>query len=108
MGYKVREYVSASGQCPYRTWLDALDEVVRARIQARILRFEQGNLGDCKRVSNGLYEARFMFGSGYRVYFGMRKGELLLLLCGGDKRTQRRDIHRALAYWTDYLKHGAS
>jgi putative addiction module killer protein len=66
----VREYLTADGKNPYREWLDTLDVAPRARIQARVLRFSTGNLGDHKSVGGGVWEARVMFGPGYRIYFG--------------------------------------
>jgi putative addiction module killer protein len=66
----VREYLTASGKSPFRQWLETLDTVTRARIQARVLRFESGNMGDHKSVGAGVWEARVAFGPGYRIYFG--------------------------------------
>ena len=63
----VREYLTADGKNPYREWLDTLDIMPRARIQARVLRFSTGNLGDHKSVGGGVWEARVMFGPGYRI-----------------------------------------
>jgi len=83
-------------------WLDELDSVARARIQARIFRFEAGNLGDVEPVGGGVIEAKFNFGAGYRVYFGLAAGHLVLLLLGGNKKTQKRDIEQAKSYWTEW------
>ena len=63
----VREYLTADGKNPYREWLGTLDVTPRARIQARVLRFSTGNLGDHKSVGGGVWEARVMFGPGYRI-----------------------------------------
>ena len=63
----VREYLTADRRNPYREWLDTLDVAPRARIQARVLRFSTGNLGDHKSVGGGVWEARVMFGPGYRI-----------------------------------------
>jgi putative addiction module killer protein len=104
--YIVREYLTASGRNPFRDWLDALDVSVKARLQARILRFESGNLGDCKSIGAGVQEARLDFGPGYRLYFGMEGRDLVLLLIGGTKRTQSRDIEQARKFWLDYLERG--
>ena len=92
---RVREYVDRKGISPFRNWLDSLDVTTKARIQARILRIESGNLGDLKSVDGGAMELRFDFGPGYRVYFGKDGATLILLLTGGDKRSQRKDIKRA-------------
>lgn len=83
-------------------WLHSLDKVIRARIEARVFSFELGNLGDYKPLKGGVYEARLMFGSGYRIYFGLTSGECLVLLTGGDKSTQSKDIRQAKEYWLDY------
>ena len=104
MALRVREYQTADGSTPFRDWLGTLDRAVRARIQARVLRFELGNLGDCKSVGAGVQEARVMFGPGYRIYFASDRKSLVLLLAGGTKSTQAQDIRRAKRYWQDYLK----
>lgn len=102
---RVRQYITRSGLIPYRLWLSSLKDVrTRARIQSRILRIESGNFGDCCSVGHGVYELRLDFGSGYRVYFGMDGNALILLLIGGDKSSQRRDIKKARFFWMEYLE----
>jgi putative addiction module killer protein len=71
------------------------DARAKARIAARIQRATLGNLGDVESVGGGVSEMRIEYGPGYRVYFVTRKRELIVLLCGGDKSSQRRDIRRA-------------
>jgi putative addiction module killer protein len=100
----IREYVAADGTNPFRTWLARLDVVTRARIQARILRFESGNLGDHRSVGGGVWEARCDFGPGYRIYFAKPGLTIVLLLVGGDKASQRADIRKAQKFWADYLE----
>ena len=104
MAFAVREHVGADGRIPFRDWLGELDKAVRARIQARILRFETGNLGDHKSVGGGVWEARIDVGPGYRVYFGKSGREVILLLVGGDKSSQRGDIEQARKYWSEQEK----
>ena len=107
----VREYVTVEGANPFRSWLTRLDVTIRARIQARVMRFETGNLGDHRSVGLGVWEARCDFGPGYRIYFGRAGSRVVLLLLGGDKASQRSDIRTAHRYWRDYLEvttHGAS
>ena len=104
MAVTVREYETADGKVPFREWLDTLDRATRARVQARVVRFETGNLGDHKGVGGGVQEARVMFGPGYRLYFGQDGATLVLLLAGGSKGTQAKDIRRAQQYWRDYLR----
>jgi putative addiction module killer protein len=107
----VREYLTAQGKSPFRTWLKSLDVGVQARIQARVLRFENGNLGDHKAVGGGVWEARLDFGPGYRLYFGKEGVSMILLLAGGDKASQSNDISAAKRYWNDFrkeVKHGTA
>ena len=80
----------------FSAWLKALRDVRgRTKILARIQRLEDGNAGDLAPVGDGVSEMRIHFGPGYRVYYVNRGGELILLLCGGDKSTQPRDIEAA-------------
>jgi putative addiction module killer protein len=99
------EYVTASGTVPFREWLHTLkDPVTRARIRVRLNRVRMGNLGDCKPVGQGLLELRVPFGPGYRVYLSETGPRSVLLLYGGEKRGQVRDIERAQEYWVDYRR----
>ncbi len=81
----------------FRAWLDGLrDDNARVRIGIRIQRLERGNPGDVKPVGNGVSEMRIDYGPGYRIYFVQRGKTVVILLCGGDKRSQARDIVRAI------------
>ena len=102
MKLAIKEYLSADGKSYFAEWLRGLDIATRARIQARILRFEMGNLGDHKSVGKGVWEARVMFGPGYRIYFGKEGLSVILLLLGGDKSSQARDIRKARQLWKEY------
>ena len=104
MKFSVREYLTADGESPYREWIERLGTSVRARVQARVLRFELGNLGDHKSVGEGVWEARLAFGPGYRIYFGMHGRSVILLLLGGDKSSQAKDIREARKHWVDFLE----
>ena len=104
MKLTIREYVSADGRSCFREWLNSLAIPVRARIQARILRFETGNLGDHRLVGEGVWEARIMFGPGYRIYFGKEGRSIILLLLGGDKSSQAGDIRKARRLWREYFE----
>jgi putative addiction module killer protein len=100
---EVRHYVTRTGKDLFDSWLTELADVrAQAKIATRIDRLAAGNFGDCKSLRQGLYELRIDWGPGYRVYFGMIGREIVLLLCGGDKRKQAADIERALEYWKDY------
>ncbi|WP_423222800.1 type II toxin-antitoxin system RelE/ParE family toxin [Candidatus Amarolinea aalborgensis] len=99
------EYLTEDGRNPFREWLLSLrDAPMRARVRVRLNRVRLGNFGDSRGVGGGVSELRLHLGPGYRVYYGRRGNALVILLCGGDKGTQARDIQRAQAYWTDYLR----
>ena len=96
-------YVDEDGNEPFTKWLNALkDAKTRARIRRRLDRVGLGNLGDYQSVGEGVYELRLFFGPGYRIYFGEVDDTIVLLLCGGDKSTQSKDIKRAKSYWKTY------
>ena len=88
---------------PFTQWLNRLrDEKTRRRILLRLRRLEQGNFGDCKSLTGGVFELRLTFGSGYRIYYAVIDNNRIILLCGGDKGSQPGDINRARKYWNDY------
>jgi putative addiction module killer protein len=91
----------------FRAWLKGLrDRQAVARINTRIIRLRLGNPGDVSSVGDGVSELRLMFGPGYRVYYSvyyaMQAGELIILLAGGDKSTQERDIRMARELWRNW------
>lgn len=99
------EYLTEKGQNPFREWLEGLrDQQTRARIRVRLNRIRLGNFGDCKSVGGGVSELRIPHGPGYRVYFGRKGDTVVILLYGGDKSTQSKDIAIAQTYWNDYLR----
>jgi len=100
----VREFLARDGTSLYRNWLKTLDLSIRARVQARVLRFELGNLGDHKSIGDGVWEARLDFGPGYRLYFGKLGSSVVVLIVGGDKRSQPRDVASAKRAWAEFLK----
>lgn len=95
--------MSRAGRDIFGDWLADLKDVrARAKVAVRIDRIATGNFGDCKALREGLYELRIDWGPGYRVYYAMIGRQIVLLLCGGDKRKQSSDIERAFEYLEDY------
>jgi len=102
---QVRIYRLPQGVVPFLEWLQGLrDQQARQRIQARIARVRLGNMGDTRSVGEGVHELKVDHGPGYRIYFGQEGNELVILLCGGDKRTQNADIQTAKQYWSNYKR----
>lgn len=102
MGYKLKYYKTSNGKSPCKQWLNSLDLNTRVTIELRLDRVEEGNLGKCEPVGDSVYELKIYLGPGYRVYFGKIGLELILLLCGGDKGSQKKDIVKARQYFKDY------
>ena len=96
-------YRDPNDQAPYTEWFESIRDLkTRTQIQNRLDRIESGNLGDYRSVGDDVFELRFQFGPGYRIYFGQVGHTIVLLLCGGDKSSQNRDIKQAKAYWQEY------
>jgi putative addiction module killer protein len=103
MPFEAHRYATAAGVDVFAQWFAALaDRQAQARIRSRIDRIQRGLFGDCEPVGEGVWELRVDWGPGYRVYYARAGEVVLLLLCGGDKRTQDADINRAKGYWRDY------
>ena len=96
-------FEKAEGKCPFQEWLHNLKDIkARATIRARLERISLGNLGDCKSIGGGISELRISYGPGYRVYLGFDGVQYVVLLCGGDKGSQKRDLTKAKVLWEEY------
>lgn len=105
--YDVKDYVTADGKRPFREWLLGLkDRIAQAKLNARIARAEYGNFGDWKRIQGhqGLFEMREHHGAGYRVFYAIEEGEIILLLAGSTKKEQNKMIRVAAERLADYRK----
>ncbi|HSY34851.1 MAG TPA: type II toxin-antitoxin system RelE/ParE family toxin [Acidobacteriaceae bacterium] len=103
--YEIRHFLTTDGKDVYLEWRRKLTDMkARIAIDRRINRIELGNLGDHKFLADGVWELRIDVGPGYRVYYALSGPEIVLLLCGGDKRTQDADIVRASRYWRDWQR----
>jgi putative addiction module killer protein len=101
---EVLEYLDGSGHSPYAAWFDALNAEAAAKVAIAVTRLAQGNISNVKSVGSGIHEYRIDFGPGYRVYFGRDGERLVILVGGGTKKRQQRDIRDALSRWQDYKK----
>ena len=100
---EIETYRTRNGREPFTEWFNAIrDARAQSRIRARLVSLEHGNFGDYRSVGGGVFELRIHVGAGYRVYFGEVDSTIVLLLCGGDKASQTRDIQRAKTYWQEY------
>lgn len=99
---EIREYLDERGHSPFARWFTRLNAVVAARVTVALNRMESGNLSNVRGVGQGVLEYRMDFGPGYRVYFGRDGDALVILLAGGTKARQQRDIRNARARWQDY------
>lgn len=98
-------YQTLSGNAPFREWYDALGDIdAQVAVRARLARLRRGLFGDCKPVGDGVYELRIFIGPGYRLYMGLKQRRWIILLCGGDKSSQRHDVETAKLYWADYVR----
>jgi len=102
---EIVRYVREDGTEPFTQWLKTIrDTAAKANIAMRLLRIEAGNFGDSKPVGEGVSELRITTGPGYRVYYGMHGALLVILLCGGDKASQSKDIARARKFWMEWKR----
>ena len=100
----LRYYLASDGESPFEDWFSGLDAQAAAKIAVALARLEQGNFSNTKGVGEGVLEYRIDWGAGYRVYFGRDGDKLVILLTGGTKQRQRRDIEAAKALWMDYKR----
>ena len=108
--HTIAYYLTETGKKPFKDWLDGLKDVTaRAKIRVRLDRVRLGLLGDNRFVGEGVYELKIDHGPGYRVYYAREGNNVILLLLGGDKSQQAKDIAQAKDYWRDHqrrLRHG--
>ena len=91
---EIEIYALPSGKEPYIEWESRLNKDMQAVVRARLARIRGGNFGDSKSICNGIYELRIKYGPGFRIYYGKRGKTVVILLCGGDKSTQKRILKR--------------
>ncbi len=100
----VREFLDRQGSSPFAKWLADLDAIAAAKVTTALFRMAQGNFSNAKGVGAGVLEYRIDFGPGYRIYFGKDGDTVVILLGGGTKKRQNRDIAAAQNRWRDYTQ----
>ena len=96
-------YETESGNVPFREWFESLkDSKTQDILDARLLRLRSGNFGKYESLGLGLFELKIYYGPGYRIYFGIAGAKVILLLTGGNKSTQDKDIQTAHRYWKHF------
>ena len=105
---EIKKLELQNGLVPFDEWFDSVrDKKMQAVVDARLTRVRDGNFGDGKSVGGGVFELRISFGPGLRVYYGLHGRQIVILLGGGDKSTQTRDIRRAQQLCKQYAKHAS-
>ena len=101
---EIREYLDTAGRSLYAEWFDRLNAEAAAKVTTAVTRISLGNFSNVEGVGSGVFEYKLDFGPGYRIYFGKDGETLVILLGGGTKKRQQRDINAALANWQDYKR----
>jgi len=105
---EIKKLELQNGLVPFDEWFDSLrDTRMQAAVDSRLARVRAGNFGDAKSVGGGVCELRIALGPGLRVYYGLHGQTVVVLLGGGDKRSQLRDIRRAQELWQQFTKHAS-
>ena len=100
---RIEYFHTGDGRVPYEKWRQALGDIrTQAIVDVRTARLRAGNFGHCAPVGKGVLELKINYGPGYRIYFGLLGSHAVLLLAGGDKSTQKKDIHKAKTYWLEF------
>ena len=100
----IKEYIDSKGRSPYAKWFSRLNAPAAARVVSALVRIEQGSLTKTKGIGEGVLECRIDFGPGYRVYFGRDGDSIVILLGGGTKKRQQKDIEAAKMLWKEYKR----
>ena len=100
----LRSFVNELGRSPFSEWFAALDAPAAGKVTVALTRLELGNFSNVRGVGSGVFECKIDFGPGYRVYFGKDGEQLVILLGGGTKKRQQRDIAAALDDWAEYKR----
>ena len=106
--YRIKEFVR-EGSSLFQEWFDDLDSIAASKVTTALYRLQYGNFSNVRSVGSGVSEYKIDFGPGYRIYFGKDGYTLIIVLTGGTKKTQSKDIEKAKLFWQEYKakkKHG--
>ena len=101
---EVREFLDTIGRSPYAAWVDSLNAAAAAKVTTAVTRISLGNFSNVEGVGSGVFEYKLDFGPGYRIYFGRDGERIVVLVGGGTKKRQNKDIQAAQACWADYKR----
>lgn len=99
--YLIKEFIKEDFS-PFGDWFNGLDSIAASKVTTALYRLQYGNFSNIQSVGSGVYEYKIDFGPGYRIYFGQAGTALIILLAGGTKKTQSRDIENAKTFWLEY------
>ena len=102
MKIRIENYITDEGDEPFSKWFNTLNAVAASKVTPALYRMELGNYSNVESVGEGVYEYKIDFGPGYRIYFGQVGDELVILVGGGSKKKQNKDIQMAKLYWKEY------
>lgn len=104
----IKEYLDANGRSPFGKWFNQLEPKAASKVTTSLYRLGQGHSSNVKHLGAGVYEYKLYYGPGYRVYFGKDGKEIVILLLGGTKKSQSRDIAKAKILWKEYKARSGS
>jgi len=102
MKIRIENYITDEGDEPFSKWFNTLNATAASKVTTALYRMELGNYSNVESVGEGVYEYKIDFGPGYRIYFGQVGDELVILVGGGSKKKQNKDIQMAKLYWKEY------
>jgi putative addiction module killer protein len=104
MLFNIREYLTPDGISYFGKWFEGLNAIAAAKVRVAIARMEMGNFSNTKSVGSGVWEVKIDYGPGYRVYYGKDGEKIVILLAGGTKKSQQKDIQKAHDLWAEFKK----
>lgn len=102
---RIQEFLHENGASPFKEWFDSLDARAAAKVNTYLTRIENGNTSSLKSLKGGVHECKINWGPGYRMYLGQDGPKLIILLGGGTKSKQQKDINDAKKLWKVYKEH---